>query len=210
MMGRVARFADALESHPAPSSLGDVTLRYEPSMLIGETRKLSLTIKSSVAWIIGIALLLGSVGTVVTVSNVNPAIALAIAGAVFIAAAAWIERLEKRQRRFVANFATNSLRLDFASPIAGYPRTLVIPFDDVRGVAVMDQADGALCLVAEFELQGRTLQEVLAAFVPAEKKEELERVQRVLHGAFGLGSAPADSPAFDPNTTVNEESTFEP
>ncbi|MBL8912167.1 MAG: hypothetical protein JNM17_15850 [Archangium sp.] len=206
----MARFADALQSHTAPSSLGDVALRYEPSMLIGETKKLSPTLKSSAAWTLGIALLLFSVATVVTVTSVTPAIALAVAGAVFIASAVWIERLEKRQRRFVANFATNSLRLDFASPIAGYPRTLVISFDDVRGVSVMDQADGALCLVVEFALQNHTLQEVLAAFIPVDKKEELERVQRVLQGAFGLGEAPADSPAFDPNRTVNEESTFEP
>lgn len=205
----MARFADALESHPAPAALGDVSLRYEPSMLIGETAKPSPTIKSSAAWTLGVALLLFSAGAVVTVTSVVPAIALACAGALFVAAAVWIERLEKRQRRFVANFATNSLRLDFSSPIAGYPRTLVIPFDDVKGVEVLDQADGALCLVVEFTLQRRTLQEVLAAFVRVEHRAELERVQRVLHGAFGLGEAPADSPAFDPTTTVNEESTFE-
>ncbi|MFT3707592.1 MAG: hypothetical protein QM817_07975 [Archangium sp.] len=206
----MARFAAALESNPAPSALGDIGLRFEPSMLIGETPKARTTIKPTAAWVIGIALLLFSAGVVVTVTNVVPAIALAIGGALFIGAGVWVERLEKRQRRFVANFMTNSLRLDFSSPLAGYPRTLVIPFDDVSAVELLEQDDGKLVLVVDFELQRRQFREALAAWIPADKRPDAERLQRVLHGAFGLGEAPADSPAFDPQTTVNEESSFEP
>jgi hypothetical protein len=206
----MARFSEVLESNPAPATVGDVVLRYEPSMLIGETPKPRTTLKPTGAWVIGLALLLSAGGYVVLSNELAPPIALAIGGALFVAAASWLERLEKRQRRFVANFATNSLRLDFSSPIAGYPRTLVIPFDDVQAVDVLEQADGALCLVVDFALHGRVLREVLAAYVPVDHRAALERVQRVLSGAFGLGQAPADSPAFDPTTTVNEESTFEP
>lgn len=206
----MARFAAALESNPAPSALGDIALRYEPSMLIGETPKARTTIKPTAAWVIGISLLLFSAGVVVTVSNVVPAIALAAFGSLFIASGVWVERLEKRQRRFVANFMTNSLRLDFSSPIAGYPRTLVIPFDDVSNVEVLEADDGALVLVVDFELQRRTMREALAAFIPAGKREDAERLQRVLHGAFGLGQAPADSPAFEAQSAVNEDSSFEP
>jgi hypothetical protein len=206
----MARFADALESHPAPARLGDVALRYEPSVLIGETPKGRRTVTPTAVWVVGLSLLLFSAAAVVTLPQVVPAVALAVGGAVFVAFAVLLERLEKRQRRFVLNFETHRLRLDFSSPIAGYPRTLLVPFDDVQALQLLEQADGALCLVADFALHGRTLREVLVAFVPAAQRAELERLQRVLEGAFGPGVAPPDDEAPSGGVaTMNEESTFE-
>lgn len=211
----MARFSDALESNPAPRALGDVTLRYEPSMLIGETARRKATWRSSAAWLTGFSLLLFSAGGLVLGWDVTLIALLLAFGALVIGFGAWLERFEKRQRRFVANFGTVSLRLDFTSAIAGHPRTLVVPFDSVRDVALARQFDGASCLCVDFERGGSLLREVLVAHIPTAQLTSAERLERVLKGAFGLGTPPADSPLFgaapgqaDP-TIDRETSSFE-
>ncbi|MDP1829630.1 MAG: hypothetical protein Q8L48_40560 [Archangium sp.] len=200
------RFADALESNPAPRRLGDVTLRYEPSMLIGETPKARATWRSSLVFVAGVALLLFSAGGLVLQWPFGLVVSLVLSGAVAIAAAVVVERYEKRQRRFVANFGTVSLRLDFTSPIAGYARTLVVPFDSVRATALLRQGDGASCLCVDFEDRG-LLREVLVAHIPDDQLPEAARLERVLKGAFGLGERPAPGQV-DP-TDDRETSSFE-
>lgn len=197
----MARFADVLESNPAPNALGDVTLRYEPSMLIGETRKGKGSWRPSALWATGFSLLLFSVGALALQWDASVVLSLLIFGALAIAGAVRLERLEKRQRRFVANFGTVSLRLDFTSPIAGYPRTLIIPFDSVRAAGLLPQADGATCLCVDFERDRALLREVLVAHIPEAQRVDAERLERVLHGAFGLGKPPSAPEA--------DESSFE-
>lgn len=202
----MARFSEALEQNPAPAAIGDIAIRYEPSMLIGETPKLERTSWPTLAWLIGISLLLAAFGQLVLLSeSLGVAICLVL-GALSIGAATRLERHEKRQRVFVANFLTTTLRLDFSTPIVGYPQTINVPFDDVSAVGVLTQGDGKLCLVVDFEYRRRLLREVLAAHVPLEKRDELERFQRLLEGAFGLGEIPGDSPLAPPH----DESSFEP
>jgi hypothetical protein len=211
----MARFADALESNPAPKALGDVTLRYEPSMLIGETPRGKPTWRSSATWVAGLACLLFAAGALILQWDVWVVGLLLGLGAAAIGGAAFLERFEKRQRRFVANFATVSLRLDFNSTIAGQPRTIIVPFDAVRAAELVRQVDGASCLCVDFELDGALLREVLVAYISDAQLEDAERLERVLKGAFGLGEPPADSPFFgtepgqgDP-TNDRETSSFE-
>lgn len=187
-------FDQVLATHPAPERLGDVTLRYEPSMLIGETSKPARSARPSLAWAGGVALLLFSMLAVTAADGAWPATLLLLLGGAAIALAVRLERHEKRQRRFVANFVTYALRLDFTSPIAGKARTLVVAFDDVKDVQLVDAGD-ARVLVVEFLHEGARLQEALVAFITAAQQVEAERLQRVLHGAFGLGPVPDDSPA---------------
>lgn len=194
----VARFADALAEHPAPSRLGDVSLRYEPSMLIGETDKPKRTWRPTLIWLGGISALLFAVGAIFVVEAAWLSYLLLGAGALLLAGTVRLERHEKRQRRFIANFATASLRLDFTSPLAGGPRTLVVPFDSVRAVELLD----AGVLTVDVEHQGRTLREALVAFITPVELDDAQRLERVLRGAFGLGEVPADSPIY--------ESSFEP
>ena len=203
----MARFSEVLAQNPAPAALGDIALRYEPSMLIGETPKLERSLRPTIAWLLGISLLLAAFAQLVLLTDSLGVAVCLVLGALAIAAATRLERFEKRQRRFVANFTTTTLRLDFASAIVGYPQTLNVDFDDVQAVEVLPQADGALCLVVDFQYRGRLLREVLTAYVPEDKRDELERLHRLLDGAFGLGDVPADSPAL---VAVNEESSFEP
>ncbi|MFZ5440512.1 MAG: hypothetical protein ACOZQL_10925 [Myxococcota bacterium] len=199
----MARFSDALASNPAPAALGDVVLRYEPSMLLGETPKQPRSWLPTLAWLLGISLLLGAVGVLVLSASDALLVVFLVLGAAAIAAATRLERFEKRQRRFIANFATVSLRLDFASAIAGYPKTLVVPFDAVKDVSLVPQADGARCLLVDFQLGDRLLREVLVAYISEGQLADAERLERVLHGAFGLGAPPVSEPP-----GFSEESTF--
>lgn len=211
----MARFADALESNPAPQALGDVTLRYEPSMLIGETPKGKPTWRTSATWVAGLSFLLFAAGALILQWDVWVVGLLLGLGAAAIGFAAWLERFEKRQRRFVANFGTVSLRLDFNSPIAGQPRTIVVPFDAVRATELVRQVDGASCLCVDFERGQALLREVLVAYISDEQLPDASRLERVLRGAFGLGSPPSDSPFFDGDpgqadpTIDRETSSFE-
>lgn len=199
------RFSASLASRTAIERLGDISLRYEPSMLIGETEKLKRSAVPSLAWTGGFALLLLALAALLLPEGALVAAVLLGLAALTIAFATRLERHEKRQRRFVANFATSSLRLDFTSPIVGKPRTIVVPFDDVKDVRVLEQGDGARVLVVEFIHDGARLQDALVAFVPESQLGELERLERVLHGAFGLGEVPPDSPIHD----FAEESSFD-
>lgn len=203
----MARFADVLESHPAPKALGDITLRYEPSMLIGETRKSKATWRSTAVWMAGVGLLLFSAGGLVLQWDASLIAFFLVAGGMSIAAAVLLERFERRQRRFVANFASITLRLDFTSPIAGHARTLLVPFDAVRDVALFRQADDASCLCVDFERDRALLREVLVAHIPDAQLPEAERLERVLHGAFGLGKPPG--PGQNDSTLDLETSSFE-
>ncbi|GMU60806.1 MAG: hypothetical protein AMXMBFR34_25690 [Myxococcaceae bacterium] len=196
----MARFADSLAAHPAPTRLGDITLRYEPSMLIGETPHVPRSLWPTAAWLGGVSALVVALGLLLASAPIPAIVACAVLGALGLWATVWLDRIDRRQRRFVANFATNSLRLDFVTPFIGRPRTLVVTFGAVKDVSLREQGEGRSCLTVDFvPLTGKAevLREVLAAFISEEQREDAERLQRVLEGAFGLGEVPEDSPFLD-------------
>lgn len=186
-------FAQALAENPAPRRLGDVTLRYEPSLLVGETDRPLRSWRPTAAWVGGLCLAVAAVSLIAL--GAPPAVGwlfVALAAVAF-AGAFLLERRDARQRRFVVNFGTSSLRLDFVSPIRGQPHTLVVGFDAVRDVQLFEQGDGLLCLTVDFAPRpGSTerLREVLVAFIPDAQAAQAARLQRVLSGAFGLGHPP--------------------
>lgn len=186
-------FRQALVENPAPSRLGDVGLRYEPSMLIGETASGAATWRPTALRVTGLALI--AVGLLVLLTSSNTiALAVLSLSAAALVGSVWLARHERRRRGFVANFVTLRLRLDFMTPIAGRPRTLWVPFDDVKTVTLMEQGDGLHCLTVDFADDGAVLREVLVAFIEADELPAAARLARVLEGAFGLGSIPPDSP----------------
>ena len=190
----VNEFARALRDNPAPAALGDVRLRYAPSMLIGASDPGRRTWRPFALAAVGLTLVSLAVVALAASWGLESSAGLALGGAWALWASVRVGRLEVRRRAFVVNFATTSLRLDFASPIAGQPQTLVVPFDAVTAVAVLEQADGAHCLTVDLTREGVLLKEVLVAQVPAAQLEAAQRLARVLEGAFGLGSIPPTSP----------------
>src|SRR4051812_42743888 len=187
------RFEDALAQNPAPKRLGDVTLRYEPSLLVGEADRQRTGVEFRVLLLVGIAAALATVATLIVGSPSWAVIAAGLTTAAAFAFATVLEQRARRQRRFVLNFETTSLRLDFSTPFANRPRTLVVHFDGVRDCALYTQADGRLALTVDFVLSEHSeevLREVLVANIALADEEAAHRLQRVLNGAFGLGAKP--------------------
>lgn len=193
-------FEAALAQHQAPRSLGDVGLRYEPSMLVGETAKPLGSLRPSLAWLSGVsALLIALVLFLIREQSLAVIATFVVCGAVGLFTASWLQRVDRRRRAFIANFATNSLRLDFTTPVAGYARTLVVHFDGVRQLDLLVQADRTHCLTVDVvptPTSATRLREVLVANIRDDQLEAAHTLKRVLEGAFGLGDAPADSPYF--------------
>jgi len=192
-MSRVKQFEQALAAHPAPTQLGDVALRYEPSLLIGETAARPGTSRPTALLTVGGAGLLGAVVLVTQGWLWLAAFALGLAAAGFFGSVT-LARHERRRRRFVLNFSTVSLRLDFVTALVGHARTLVVPFDAVTQVQLVEQTDGAHCVLVDFRVGEALLREVLAAFISPDELGAARRFTRVLEGAFGLGSIPPGSP----------------
>ena len=187
-------FRQALADNPAPAKLGDVWLRYEPSMLVGETSSASGSWRPTALSALGIGLIVLAVAALLVGASTWAGAALLSLAAAALLGSVWLSRFERRKRGFVVNFVTSTLRLDFVTPLAGRPRTLLVPFDDVRALGLMEQGDGRSCLTLDFSLQGAVLREALAAFIGHDELAQARRLSRVLEGAFGLGSIPPDSP----------------
>ncbi len=200
MPSTASRFQKALEANPAPRRLGDVSVRYEPSLLIGEADRPKLGWSPVWALLVGVAGVTSLIAAALSTGSTAWMAASALTTAAGFALTAWLTQRGRRQRRFVLNFATYALRLDFSAPISGRPRTMVMHFDQVRGLDLREQGDGRLCLTVDFvPSPGSTevLREVLVAHTPATAREELERLQRVLHDAFDLDrqDLPEETPA---------------
>jgi len=194
MPGRTSPATDfeaALARAPAPRRLGDVRLAFDAFVLVGETPRGPRSWAATLAWLGGVAGVLGVGGALAAGAGVTAGATAALATALCFAGATWLEQRDRRRRAFVANFSALTLRLDFVTPFAGRPRTLVVPFDSVRAVGLWPQADGRWCLAVDFA-PGPTspdlLREALAASIPEAERLEAERLQRLLEGAFGLGA----------------------
>jgi hypothetical protein len=164
-------------------------------MLVGETRAGTATWRPTALAALGLTFVLAAVAAVLLFEWAWPAAACLSLAAASLLGSVRLVRLEHRKRGFVVNFATTTLRLDFMTPLAGRPRTLLVPFDDVRAVGLMDQHDGRTCLTVDCSVGSEVLREALAAFIERDELEQAKRLTRVLEGAFGLGSIPPGSPS---------------
>lgn len=86
-----------------------------------------------------------------------------------------------RRRRFVLNFATESLRIDDLPP---RPRTRMLPFDDILALEVTAQRNGQFSLVAT--TRGQPSTETLLRDVSPDDVDALRKLWRVLTDAFGI------------------------
>ena len=70
-----------------------------------------------------------------------------------------------------------------------------VPFDQVTDLGVLEQPDGRAALVVDFSpTPDQTLREVLIAHVGVDEIDALDRVYRLLKGAFGLPRPEGDTP----------------
>ena len=187
------RFEEALAQNPAPKRLGDIQLRYEPSLLIGEADRPGRGAIFALVVLVGATFGLATLGALLTdASTATVGGCLLLSGAAFFTAVQ-LDQRGRRQRRFVLNFGTTSLRLDFSTPFANQPRTLVLHFDGVRECTLCTQGDGQIAITVDFVMSAtsqQVLREVLVANIPLAQEEAAIRLHRVLKGAFGLGEPP--------------------
>ena len=190
------RFEEALAQNPAPKRLGDIQLRYEPSLLIGEADRQPRGAVFAAVLFAGSALGLATLGALLTDASTQTVGGCALLTGLAFLTAQQLDQRARRQRRFVLNFGTTSLRLDFSTPFANQPRTLVVHFDGVRDCALCTQADGQTAITIDFvpsPASQQVLREVLVANIPAAHEDAAIRLHRVLKGAFGLGERPAEN-----------------
>jgi hypothetical protein len=187
----VGRFDDAMNATgEVPRVLGDITLRYEPSLLIGET-----TLRRSSVWTSTLAacglLVITSAFLLILFSQAHLAAGgLLGVGGGLLWASAWSGQHDRRHRRFVANFETNSLRLDFVSSWRMTSKTLNVPFSSVTAVEFLEHDASTRSLCVEFEIKARDSglhRETLAAFLTEADISGAERLRRTLEKAFGVG-----------------------
>lgn len=191
------KFSEALDQSPMPKRVGDVRLRYEPSLLIGEARRRPGLLPSlSVGT--GAACGVGSVLALLLPSEAGPSLALAlvlgVSGALLMGLGMALEARARAIRRFILNFATESLRLERPSRARGRPQTWVVHFDGVREVQVVSRPDGTYALFVEYAPKPGaedTRVETLVDKVPPAEVDTLRRVWRLLRNSFGLRSPQA-------------------
>jgi hypothetical protein len=207
------RFEEALAQNPAPKRLGDIQLRYEPSLLIGEAERPSRGAVFSAVLIVGAAFGLGTLGALISGASLETVGGCALLTGLAFVSAVQLDQRARRQRRFVLNFGTTSLRLDFSTPFANQPRTMVVHFDGVRDCTLCTQGDGQIAITVDFVQSAsspQVLREVLVANIPVSQEDAAIRLHRVLKGAFGLGEPPAAEPEPEPDAAPRPESDFEP
>ncbi len=191
----MSAFEAALGASAFPRHLGDVRLSYDSPVLIAETERQGRPWRPILCFLAALAAGLFAMAWLLSHGSVAGAASLLLLGAFLFACGALLEAHERRRRRFVADFSTQRLRLDFTTPIAGMPRTVYVPFERIVALDVLEQGDGRRAMTVDFRPAGdenRLLREVLVANVVPGEAASLERLRRLLEGAFGL-ARPAEA-----------------
>jgi hypothetical protein len=178
-------FERALERNIPVRAVGDVRLRYDSGLLIGELRKRPTKGLADAVLILTVGL--GSIDAWLALGP-GPLWAAAGLAGVTLGLAVWTSVLERRaavRRRFVLNFQTETLRLDFADARTGSPRTEMVPFDDVEKVVCATGRKGKQELRVHYRVaeQG-TKSSVLVSDAGAREVLDLQRVERLLRNAL--------------------------
>lgn len=176
-------FEDALQRTQRLTRAGPLRLRYETSLLICEPVPQKTDLRRTGVRLGGFVLMAFAFITLITHPKGAapwPAVMLAVLGAALLLAG---DRLFKAyaRRRFILNFATESLRIDDLAPRV---RTRMMHFDEVSAVEIAPDGERSFALVLTARTQ--PVREVLVGKVGGEDVEELRALWRLLHDAFGL------------------------
>ncbi len=175
-----------------PRRVGDVRLRYEPSLLIGEARRrhaLLPTLALGMAGACGFGAVLSLLLPAADSPGEALALLLGVCSVLLLGLGLVLDARARAVRRFVLNFATESLRLERPSRARGRPRTWVVHFDSVREVEVVSRPDGRYALRVEYAPEPgsqETRVEVLINGAHPDEIDTLRRVWRLLRNSFGL------------------------
>lgn len=178
-------FEDALQRQLPPARVGEVRLRFDENVLVGE-RARRTGLWPEVAGVLAV----GAGVAAVAVLGVNGPL-LAVGAMVLLSAALTGFSIAARGRlrgpqRFILNFATESLRLERPDR-AGRQRAELVPFDAVKGLRVVPTGPRRFGLLLEYEdAKGIARGTYLLRQSPASEVEELRRAWRILLHAFGL------------------------
>ena len=189
-------FERALQENPPPAGqVGDIHLRYEPPVLIGETARPPERALRWGQWLLGGGALFGLVCLAVLMTDgpVPVAMALAAVSCALCAAGLRLDGRAKARRRFLLHFGNETLRVDSPSASARV-LTRTVPFDDVTDLYVLVDPDGTASLLVEarFKAEAPPSASLLVDGVPRAQHESLQRLWATLRSAFGLRPAPKE------------------
>src|SRR5512140_8825 len=134
------KFSEALSGRTAPRRVGDVRLRFDGDVLIGEAvrGRGAVAPAPEIAFVLGLACALATAVSVIVPSGLGalPLAALACLSALFVAGGIYLQARTRGRRGFVLHFATHTLRIDRPSGPWSEPRSWVVPFDQIRVAGV--------------------------------------------------------------------------
>lgn len=187
------RFDELLDTRPFPARLGDVRLRYDGELLLGEADRPLPGMLGPALFITAVATALTALALVLFARSAPLGLGalLGVASGGLLIAAVTFDRRARRRRRFALHFFFGKLRLEPSPPIRGLPPSLSLPFEQVRALEVIEQGRARWALVAEVELSdGARVRDALIANVPPGELETLRRCETLLRAAVGLEVPP--------------------
>ena len=178
-------FQESLQSQLPPERVGEVRLRFDENILVGE-RAPRRGPWPEVGGVLALAAGILAVALLVQGGSLLPAGALALLSAALTGFSVVARGRLLCPARFILNFATESLRLD-APDRLGRMASEVVPFDSVRDLTVVPTAPRHFGLLLEYTDAAQALRRAyLVQRSPAAEIEELRRAWRILRHAFGL------------------------
>lgn len=199
-----ARFDEVLQRTEPVRGVGDLRLRFDGDLLIGERQRRVRTMSPHVVWVGAFSAALIALVVSLRVGTEGGWLWLAVllglvAAGLLAVSSAW-EGHQRSRRGFVLHFGTESLRVDDVT-LKGEPWTRHFPFDDVQAVEVARarrQSQGfelyAHVRTGTAEAPGEAWC-LLAGRVREDEAEALERLRTFLLRAFGV--RPSDETSGD-------------
>src|SRR5512140_933973 len=186
------KFSEALSGRTAPRRVGDVRLRFDGDVLIGEAvrGRGALAPAPEIAFVLGLACALATAVCVLASPGLGllPLAALACLAASFVVAGSWRQRRARGRRGFVLHFAAHTLRIDRPSGPWSAPRSWTVPFDSIRVAGVTRRGPGDYGIEVEYAPpeKGEPRTELLVAGIRERELEDAHRVAEMMRAAFGL------------------------
>ncbi len=186
-------FEDALAENRPPTRVGPLRLRYEASLLIAEPFRVqgSFAGLTEALFVIGFGAAAGTVALLALPedgASLPLTFAFGAIAVVSVLLAIAADRQRRARRAFVLNFATETLRVDWAEAWRR-PQSAAVPFDAVSELRVVPTAAHRLGLELRFRPHPEAKQERTVRIVESVSERDrasLDRACRFLRNALGL------------------------